>query len=545
MYSTTRYTPEDIRFSSQEVSGNLNNPKNKLIKQHFENFNNVREEGERVFERIVANDYMMLLVTECQFGKGYIMSYLAYKVTQDARVLLHSDNVFIGTSASDKGFKEQMKERVLRPFRDNVFHQNDLRKTSLQRDIINALCKGSRTLLIVDEVHLGTGKDQSFETAMIQIANIVHAKTGLGAGPAESIYQAHMVLREHGLQIIMVSATPDAIAVNMATLPPALPWTPIIVDTSVYSGYLGFRFYKKHNCYREALQFTNYKGLPNELFASDVARNIASFDTPKYHLFRLNEKDSAQPLKDKLGEMGVSFRCVHMNSSRAGKEMNAAMLDVAPEIHVLVFLKEMLRQSQTISIDHIGVSYERPVKKPNTSTMTQGFPGRVAGWKNPDVAKKLVIYTNIRSVENYIKLVENGFDYRKISNADFMRLKLGSYTLRSEPNVISEGGNQRLIKPGEQLVELSKDGQMWELARRAASNKNGFVYRILKTLRDSENHSMAWNLMQDIVGKGARLGDYTTYNRKHGRYPILKVEDNIVSIHEDTITYMADILNEM
>jgi len=58
----------------------------------------------------------------------------------------------------------------------------------------------------------------------------------------------------------------------------------------------------------------------------------------------------------------------------------------------------------------VGISYERYCINPQDSTILQGSFGRLCGY---DDNGDSICYTNIKSIENYIKLLDNGMEFKK------------------------------------------------------------------------------------------------------------------------------------
>ena len=86
------------------------------------------------------------------------------------------------------------------------------------------------------------------------------------------------------------------------------------------------------------------------------------------------------------------------------------LLQIKPDKHTFVFYCEILRCAKTQYKNFIGISYERYVDNPNDSSMIQGSFGRLTGY---DDNGDSICYTNISSLENYVKLWDNNMEFDK------------------------------------------------------------------------------------------------------------------------------------
>ena len=86
------------------------------------------------------------------------------------------------------------------------------------------------------------------------------------------------------------------------------------------------------------------------------------------------------------------------------------ILKYKPIKHTFIFYCEILRSAKTQCKKYIGVSYERFVPNPNDSSIIQGTFGRDTGYDNNGFS---ICYTNIPSLENYVKLWNNNMEFKK------------------------------------------------------------------------------------------------------------------------------------
>ena len=87
------------------------------------------------------------------------------------------------------------------------------------------------------------------------------------------------------------------------------------------------------------------------------------------------------------------------------------MLKIAPTQHTIIFYCEILRCAKTQHKTYIGISYERYNYKANDSSIIQGAVGRLTGYDDNGIS---ICYTNIESINNYEKLLDNNMNYTDV-----------------------------------------------------------------------------------------------------------------------------------
>ena len=65
-----------------------------------------------------------------------------------------------------------------------------------------------------------------------------------------------------------------------------------------------------------------------------------------------------------------------------------------------------MRASKTLEKTYVGILYERAVSSSDDSVMIQGLIGRMCGYDDNGTS---IIYTNIKGIINYNKLIESKF----------------------------------------------------------------------------------------------------------------------------------------
>jgi hypothetical protein len=142
-----------------------------------------------------------------------------------------------------------------------------------------------------------------------------------------------------------------------------------------------------------------------------INRMRIEFDTPKYHILRL-EKSSQEDLMRKAAEE-MHLDCeIHDQTDHK----SLAFFSVAPPRHTLVFIKEMWRASIRVCDRHLGILLE--TSKSDTACV-QGFVGRICGHDKQMPLPRgtpLVLMANPESVEKYSKLWASGMNYEETNH---------------------------------------------------------------------------------------------------------------------------------
>jgi hypothetical protein len=82
-------------------------------------------------------------------------------------------------------------------------------------------------------------------------------------------------------------------------------------------------------------------------------------------------------------------------------------LNIKPEKHTIIILKEKVRCSYTINKSYIGILYERKATYDfNEMTIIQGLAGRACGYYD-NSNKNIIVFSNIDIIKKYIEKIKN------------------------------------------------------------------------------------------------------------------------------------------
>jgi hypothetical protein len=296
------------------------------------------------------------------------------------------DNIYIITGLSDKQWKKDTKNRMPDGINARVFHRANLSKTFF-RDIKEK----TNILVIMDEIQIACEEKQTIHKTF--------EKCGF--------YDLNFLL-ENDIKLIQFSATPDG---NINDIQ---DWGSYSAKLKLEPGpnYYGCKKALEHKRVKQFKDLTNIENV--EELKKDIETN---FKTLRYHLIRVPNKRENKDGTNNQSKVISNIKKVFIenyeynkNYLKTKKEDINVILKKQPKKHTFIFYCEILRCAKTQHKRYIGISYERYVTNPNDSSIIQGSFGRLTGY---DDNGDSICYTNIPSLENYIKLWENDMDFKE------------------------------------------------------------------------------------------------------------------------------------
>ena len=288
------------------------------------------------------------------------------------------DNIYIITGLSDKDWKKDTKNRMPDAIISRVFHRSNLSKTFFE-DITNK----NNVLVIMDEIQIACEEDQTIHKTF--------EKCGF--------YNLDYLL-EKDIKLIQFSATPDGNLNDMKD------WGPYSEKVKLEPGenYYGPKQSIDQN---RVKQFKDLTNIDNVRELEQDIKNL-KFPNPRYLLIRVPNKRENKDGSNNQNKVISNIKKVFGENYEYNKDYLEVkkgdineILEKEPEKYTFIFYCEILRCAKTQHKEFIGISYERYVPNPNDSSIIQGSFGRLTGYVDN---KDSICYTNISSLENYIKL---------------------------------------------------------------------------------------------------------------------------------------------
>lgn len=351
---------------------------------------NTIHENQKTCGKAVRNIFNNKSIINClvygmtQTGKtGCMTALIQYYILSNN---IPIDNIYIITGLSDIEWKKDTKNRMPDSINSRVFHRANLSKTFM-KDIREK----QNTLIIMDEIQIACEDKQT-----------IH-KTFVDCG----FYDLDFLL-ENDIKLIQFSATPDG---NMND----------ILDWKYYSDKVKLEPGEGHYGPEQAIEqnrVKQFKDLTNIDNVRELKQDIeTNFINNRYHLVRVpnkrENKDGTNNQSKVISNIKKVFGKNYEYNKNYLKSKKADINDILkkqPDKKTFIFYCEILRCAKTQYKKYIGISYERYVPNPNDSSIIQGSFGRLTGY---DDNGDSICYTNIASLENYIKLWENNMDFKE------------------------------------------------------------------------------------------------------------------------------------
>ena len=336
------------------------------------------------------------------FNNKSIINCLVYGITQTGKtgcmtaliqyyILSNSipiDNIYIITGLSDAEWKKDTKNRMPDSINSRVFHRANLPKTFL-KDIQEK----KNSLIIMDEIQIACEDNQTIHRTFRECR----------------FYDLDFLL-ENDIKLIQFSATPDG---NINDI---LDWKhhSAKVKLSPGPGHYGPK-QALENVGSRVKQFRDLTNIDNVVELKETIEK--HFTNPRYHLVRVpnkrGNKDGTNNQSKVIFNITKTFGDnydYNKNYLQTKKGDINDILKRKPGKHTFIFYCEILRCAKTQVKKYIGVSYERYCTIINDSTMIQGSFGRLTGY---DDNGDSICYTNIPSLQNYVKLWDNNMEFKE------------------------------------------------------------------------------------------------------------------------------------
>jgi hypothetical protein len=327
------------------------------------------------------------LIAQPGTGKtGTAQAVMIHMATNpDDEEIIYSENIINCTGMSDNDWVTQFKNSVLPPFRDNIFHRQQLNSPMVKVKLQNM----KNALIITDECHIASGSKMTMAKIFKEVG-ILDAK----------------VLENEKIKILEVSATPDAVLYDYTK------WRGKCATIKIQPGpsYKGFEIMLKENRILDA---------PILEDPDDYYELLESFDerykntTKKYFIFRLMDPNKKRMFETESEQLG--WVCLNHNSDERIEEIDNLMKN-PPQKHTLIFVKGFWRASKRITRQHIGGTYEQIPKKQDISVSAQSLVARDCdnydySGDQLDINLRPLHYCDKGAIEQYVEWFNAGCDF--------------------------------------------------------------------------------------------------------------------------------------
>ena len=370
-----------IEYDRQEFQIQLDRMKHLGDIRIYENQKNIASKVYKAMMGVGSKALYTLIVAFTQSGKTGSMIEVASTAINDYGT--PPRNIFIITGLSSTEWKKQTINRFPDCMKENIFHRNDVEGK------LELTLRGKRdVLIIVDEIHMAAKDTQT-------ISKVFRAC---------KLDDPEYTLREN-IRIVEYSATPDGVLRDRLRLDQRSE----IIFAEPGEGYIGpFELMTRNNVF----QAKDLTEMSNVIEMYDHIKT--KFDEPKYHIIRVHtrgeKKDAIIQNFLQLETLGNFLTKRYNHKDTEIYDLNS-ILQIPPEKHTFIFIKDMLRCAKTLKKRNIGIVYERMVSTINDTAIIQGLLGRVTGY---DVNDTVSVFTNIDTIKRYKLLWNSEFKKSQI-----------------------------------------------------------------------------------------------------------------------------------
>lgn len=287
--------------------------------------------------------------------------------------------IFIITGYSSVQWADQTRDRFPPEMTDQIFHRNQLAA------FVKRVQGKTNVLIIIDEVQIAFGEDQSVHNAFKQACIM----------DKEDLYKKDV-------KIVQFTATPrntepfksSSFSKIIFMMPP-----PGYISVFQLLETNRVRVYKDLVGVLENQDYTNVNWKDPKTSVSvnpavyENIKEIAEYmDEPKYHIIRTGRTYLHDVTILNFMKVFPDCKCV------SEMDTDLDILLTKPELHTFIFIKDKLRCAKTLHKDHLGVLYDRKTKRAFMNSVIQGLSGRLTGYHTN---QNSVVFTNPVMIRKY------------------------------------------------------------------------------------------------------------------------------------------------
>jgi hypothetical protein len=334
----------------------------------------------------------VMIVALTQSGKTGTMSGLIKNYLNDTTNLIPIENIYIITGLSSRDWVEQTTNRMPKSIQERVFHRDNLTNKFVD-DIKNK----KNVLIIIDEIQIAAKENQTLYKAF-----------------NDAGFYNKQNLLNNDIKIIEFTATPDG------TIYDLMNWGENAFKIKMepgqgYTSCFDLKNQKRVFQYKDLCGYDKKSGDINEELVAvnilELKSFIDKYGEPLYHIIRTPNGYLSDVVIDNIKKyINEDIKYYTYDKESDIEDINK-FLEVKPEQHTYIFIKEKLRCAKTLHKKYLGAIYERYTKSPDDAVVIQGLIGRGTGY---DDNGKSIYFTNIPSIEKYEKLWNSNFEDKSI-----------------------------------------------------------------------------------------------------------------------------------
>tara|TARA_Y100001970_G_scaffold294028_1_gene446016 strand:- start:927 stop:2171 length:1245 start_codon:yes stop_codon:yes gene_type:complete len=348
------------------------------------------------------NIFISTFIAPVQWGKTGVSISLIHQCVTDEEIFFNPKHIYVITGLNDNEWKAQTQDRMLKEFRENVYHLSDL----YSLDISDA----QDALIIIDECQVANMTHQTIRKMLVRngIKNLDD-------------------LKDRNIRILQTSATPDNVLVDCLEYDKNEHFTCIVdIKADKQNSYKFFTDIPEDNL-KESMDLEILQNV-DELF-----KDILSYQKERWHIIRIPGDSKGQNITMDNIIFGADIYNCDIKYHMIGSSIDD---DISPEEvllerpssgkHTIILVKNKWRASKSIPDKYIGVVHDRYTReKVKYAAEVQSLAGRMIGHGKMKKRIKPIIYCKKECIKEYIKLFKNNFDFNE--TLDWKKLKKPSY----------------------------------------------------------------------------------------------------------------------
>lgn len=374
--------------------------------------NQINTAKEIIYKFYTKQNRWCLLFAEMQSGKSGTFFSVPYIISRNSVLTkklgidMNGDeiNVYLLTGMNERELIEQFETDISNftgmDIKKNILHNSEMRKFLSKKredwskdDVIAIEKMKKNSLILVDESHYGSDKNQILNQFLIKI---------LGITPNGD----NAPLNKNNVYVVSISATPMAEYISTNDPTSEFKKEKVLLTNAV--GYYGISEMFKNNKVFKSYDLKDAKSVNRFL------DKIVSYDKKGYILVRCTEKQK-EKIKNEIGNRLLDLKLIDYDQYSKSRILdNMGINDIlqnVPEKKTLIFLKGLLRAGKRVDTRNVLMMHDTSESKVDTTV--QSLLGRCCGYnKNTNID----IYCDYDSAFKYKEWVDSGYAFDKLPN---------------------------------------------------------------------------------------------------------------------------------
>jgi len=364
-------------------------------------------------KEIILNFYnkynrWILLFAEMQSGKSGTFFSIPYIIARNKSLIkeLNIDmfddeiNVYLITGMNEKELIQQFEYDIVSftgmDIKKNIFHNSEMQKFISKdenywsiddKKIINRMRKNS--LILIDESHYGSDKNQILNTFLNKILNV-------SVNDETSLYN-------NNIYVVSISATPMSEYITDVLYDKRK--TVALKNSQNYYGILDMF---KNTKIKQSFNLNTDDGI-NELL-----NTINSYDKNGYILIRSTTNQQNEIIAQ-INKNYNNIKHIEYDQYSKSRILNNIgineLISNIPNDKTIIFLKGLLRAGKRLDTSNIIMVHD--TNNSNTDTTVQSLLGRLCGYNKN---KNINVYCDLKAAIKYKLWIENNYEISFIPN---------------------------------------------------------------------------------------------------------------------------------